>query len=63
MDPQANNDLLDKIKNQGDVVRKLKEQKADKAKVKNCVPFDRIFSYLYFIIHPRHYKLGCLLSI
>lgn len=27
-------DLLQKIKNQGDVVRKLKDQKADKTKVK-----------------------------
>lgn len=34
MESQGNTELLDKIKAQGDVVRKLKEQKAEKAKVK-----------------------------
>ena len=34
MEPPANADLLEKIKAQGDVVRKLKEQKAEKVKVK-----------------------------
>ena len=34
MESPANADLLEKIKAQGDVVRKLKEQKAEKVKVK-----------------------------
>jgi hypothetical protein len=38
MDPAVNGELLDKIKAQGDVVRKLKEQKAEKSKVIDLAP-------------------------
>ena len=37
MEGGANGELLEKIKAQGDVVRKLKEQKAEKVKVKTLL--------------------------
>ena len=58
MDPNRA-ELLDKIKAQGDVVRKLKEQKAEKVMVRTVKLFLPFFKITYVLLpQTGFFKIG-----
>ena len=62
MDP-TRAEMLDKIKAQGDVVRKLKEQKAEKAMVRNKIQNQKnLLQYILFRIY-QNWRIILMISM
>ena len=62
MDP-TRAEMLDKIKAQGDVVRKLKEQKAGKAMVRNKIQNQKkLLQYILFRIY-QNWRIILMISM